>query len=216
MAAGRRKRGGGGGVAAAAAEENEETHRSSRIPSENYRCLCSCSLSVRRADADAAAAPFAFLCLATISLLDGRCCCCCWGRVGGHHIERRPFVPQFLNDVPENIEFQKFEFGVYSELSVIESAPTPFPPPPPSPPLARAHFPSCPSAASRFVARATPALPATTSLVNNNFNGRAPSTSRSQANFVLYYSGRVKECSGKNGIAPIIVVVVVPGGGGGR
>lgn len=131
------------------------------------------------------------------------------GRRPSHR--KRPFVPQFLNDVPENIEFQKFEFGVYSELSVIESAPTPFPPPPP---LARVHFPSCPSAASRFVARATPALPATT-LVNNNFNGRATSTSRSQANFVLYYSGRVKECSGKNGIAPIIVVVV-PGGGGGR
>lgn len=34
---------------------------------------------------------------------------------------RKASVPQFLNDVPEYIQFQKFEFGVYSELSVIES-----------------------------------------------------------------------------------------------
>lgn len=48
--------------------------------------------------------PFAFLCLATISLLDGRCCCC-WRRAGGHHIARRP-SPSFLMMCPSTFNFK--------------------------------------------------------------------------------------------------------------
>lgn len=36
-----------GGVGGGEEEESEETHRSSRIPSENYRRLCSCSSTSR-------------------------------------------------------------------------------------------------------------------------------------------------------------------------